>query len=81
MPQNFICYELAFFGKDPSDFLHQYISVLGVFNVSPHHEFENVYSGVEVSFESGLLNFLLLQLFYNYSLLSSKCFEIVSMCN
>lgn len=48
------------------------MSTHDVFNVSSHLKGENVFLGVEVSFQSGLLEYLLLQLLCNYSLLSSK---------
>lgn len=84
MPPNFICYEVAFFFL----FLEKTLLFLSISMCLPlflmFHltiKLKKFAQVLKRFFLSGLLNFLLLQLLYNYSLLSSKCFEIVSMWN
>lgn len=54
MPQNVICSRVSFFFFGRKTFL--ILTIHGVFNVSSHLKVENVCAGVEISFQSGLLN-------------------------
>lgn len=58
MPQNLICSWLIFFfwWKDTSNSYHHYMYIYDVFSFSSHLKVENVRLGIDISFQSGLLN-------------------------